>query len=555
MINSPFLRIAAPACAAALCAAGTLSAQQTAVPNLMSYQAFVTDASNVPLGNANPTNYVTTFRIYGSATGNDVVWAEQQTVTVFQGNFSVLLGNGQPVGGEPRPALDTVFAGAERYIGITVAANPEFTPRQRLLTNAYAYRAKMAEGVTNSLSVTGNTTFISAGLNVDSGTLQVDPVSNRITTGGSLTTNGNFGVNGETFLDNFRADGTATINGTLDANGALDVDGFTNLDGFASVGNSSVTGLLSATELSIDNGVLYANPSSNAASINGYISNVTLNVRGQAGHVHYLQIERPNGVDLFEVSDGEIRSYVPAAMGSSMSVAGSIDANGSLDVDGFTNLDGFSSQGNGRIDGRASVNMGAYSNVTFQSRRIPDDAWAMLIEDVDGTDLVSSRFFGTAHWFEVNTGNAAKPGGGSWAVVSDRRFKKNVRKLDGSLDKLLKLRPVSFEYSDSKGPGYVPGKQVGFVAQDVEKVFPEWVEEVARQRPGAEAPGDPYKILSIKGFESLTVQALSELRNEKDQQIAEQAAEIEKLGGENAVLKERLDRLEALVQAAAEKGN
>jgi len=34
----------------------------------------------------------------------------------------------------------------------------------------------------------------------------------------------------------------------------------------------------------------------------------------------------------------------------------------------------------------------------------------------------------------------AKPGGGSWAVASDARLKKNIEDLHGSLDRLLQLR-------------------------------------------------------------------------------------------------------------------
>ena len=56
--------------------------------------------------------------------------------------------------------------------------------------------------------------------------------------------------------------------------------------------------------------------------------------------------------------------------------------------------------------------------------------------------------------------------------VSDIRLKKNVRPIAGSLGRLAGLVPVSFEYRD---PRYGPGVQGGLVAQEVEKVFPEWV--------------------------------------------------------------------------------
>ncbi len=129
--------------------------------------------------------------------------------------------------------------------------------------------------------------------------------------------------------------------------------------------------------------------------------------------------------------------------------------------------------------------------------------------------------------------NAFKSGGGSWAVLSDARLKKNVENLHGSLDRLLRLRSVSFAYKDpAKGVG--PGPQIGFIAQEVREVFPQWVTEGS----------DGMLAVSVTGFESLTVDALRELRTEKDRQIAE-------LKTENTALKERLARLERAVEAMA----
>lgn len=97
-----------------------------------------------------------------------------------------------------------------------------------------------------------------------------------------------------------------------------------------------------------------------------------------------------------------------------------------------------------------------------------------------------------------------KPGGGPWANSSDERLKKNIQTLSGSLDKLLRLRGVSYEYNDPSRRDYLPGTQHGMVAQEVEKVFPEWISEGK----------DGFKTLGIMGFEALVVEALRELKNE-----------------------------------------
>ncbi len=125
--------------------------------------------------------------------------------------------------------------------------------------------------------------------------------------------------------------------------------------------------------------------------------------------------------------------------------------------------------------------------------------------------------------------NGLKPMGGSWGVLSDARLKKGVTGLQGALDRLLQLRPVTFEYSRPDGALMPAGRQTGLIAQEVEEVFPEWVAETA----------SGYKAVTITGFEALAVQALRELRSEKDAQLAAKDEEI-------AELRRRLDRLDAL---------
>jgi uncharacterized small protein (DUF1192 family) len=97
-------------------------------------------------------------------------------------------------------------------------------------------------------------------------------------------------------------------------------------------------------------------------------------------------------------------------------------------------------------------------------------------------------------------GYAEKPGGGAWAAPSDMRLKKNVAPLQKSLSRLLSLRGVQFEFID---PRRGMGVQNGFIAQEVEKVMPDWV---------ADQP-DGYKAVGVKGFEALSVEAFRELND------------------------------------------
>jgi len=129
---------------------GALSANAETVTANVSYQGYLTDAAGAPLHTGvNPTNVELAFRIWDESQGGTLLWTEKQTVSVLNGNFSTLLGAGGEIVGEPRPDLDTVFnptplASDFRYMEVTMGART-FLPRQRMVSNPYAFRAKVAQ--------------------------------------------------------------------------------------------------------------------------------------------------------------------------------------------------------------------------------------------------------------------------------------------------------------------------------------------------------------------------------------------------------------------------
>ncbi len=143
-----------------------------------------------------------------------------------------------------------------------------------------------------------------------------------------------------------------------------------------------------------------------------------------------------------------------------------------------------------------------------------------MIVDQDGK--VGIGTLDPGYLLHVN-GDAGKPGGGSWSNASDARLKKNVADLPGALETLLALRGVTYEYRDPEAIGELDGQRMGMIAQEVERVIPDWVETGA----------DGYKRLVYRGFEALTVEALRELWG----MIERQDAEID-------ALRSRVDSLE-----------
>jgi hypothetical protein len=152
------------------------------------------------------------------------------------------------------------------------------------------------------------------------------------------------------------------------------------------------------------------------------------------------------------------------------------------------------------------------------------DIGTMMILRGD-TQSVGIRTGSPSFTLHVN-GTAGKPGGGSWSNASDIRLKHNIQPLSHSLDRLLALDGVTYEYIDPDSIHELPGERIGMIAQQVAEVFPDWVNEA----------DDGYLRLTYRGFEAVVVEALRELRNEKDAEIA--------------ALHDRIERLEALLEIA-----
>ncbi len=150
---------------------GSASGQTSAVPALISYQSRVTDAAGNLIGSPTPVNRMALFRIYDSAGGAARLYSEQQTVTIANGEFSILLGTGTQIGTDTGNTFSTfnaaIFGGATRFLGVTIDDgdgnpfnDPEMSPRQQLATTPFAFRSAVAESVAlggvNGLSLANN---------------------------------------------------------------------------------------------------------------------------------------------------------------------------------------------------------------------------------------------------------------------------------------------------------------------------------------------------------------------------------------------------------------
>ncbi|RFC52623.1 MAG: hypothetical protein DVB22_000386 [Verrucomicrobia bacterium] len=157
-------------CAALLALCPTLATAQTsAVPGFISYQGRVVDAAGANVGAGTPVNRTVIFRIWDNPSSTNtanLIYSESQTVTVSDGEFSVLVGQGvanttetfsYSEASKKLADFSTAFNGSARYLGVTVAAaatiattDNEITPRQQIVSTAFAMRAKFAESIGSS---------------------------------------------------------------------------------------------------------------------------------------------------------------------------------------------------------------------------------------------------------------------------------------------------------------------------------------------------------------------------------------------------------------------
>ena len=103
------------------------------IPRMLSYQGKLTDTLGQPVPNG---NYQLTFRLYTQPSGGSAIWTEAQTIPVVGGLFSALLGAVTPISSVPD--------GGALYLSLQVAVNPELTPRLRIASSAYSYKADTA---------------------------------------------------------------------------------------------------------------------------------------------------------------------------------------------------------------------------------------------------------------------------------------------------------------------------------------------------------------------------------------------------------------------------
>jgi hypothetical protein len=137
-------------------------------------------------------------------------------------------------------------------------------------------------------------------------------------------------------------------------------------------------------------------------------------------------------------------------------------------------------------------------------------------------------------------GNASKTAAGDWLANSDARIKTDVQEIDGALDRLMQVRPVTFRYTEDyrkAHPQVGEARYYNVIAQEFARVFPEAVKGSGETLPGRQAIPE-NEILQVDVHPALITSIAA---------VQELAVRLERAEARNAELEARLARLEALI--------
>ncbi len=212
------------------------------------------------------------------------------------------------------------------------------------------------------------------------------------------------------------------------------------------------------------------------------------------------------------------------AIGQNLTIDATADNSFGLNVDDTTPVTMSNANVIGLFGGKVGINQ---ANPTHR------------FEVTDTSTDTTAAFTGTTQTCIVDTS-----GPGGWNCTSDERLKTNIVTLNDSLDTIMQLRGVTYNFRSSPDSAPI----AGFIAQEVQKILPDLV--------GKDVNG--YLNLNKEGMIPYIVSAIQEQNGKLDQinkqlvdkglQLDTLTADLKKLSGVVDDHEQRIDALEAEVK-------
>src|SRR3989339_616261 len=297
---------------------------KAAVNKELNYQGKLQDSSGVPVADG---AYNIIFTIYDAAAGGNVVWSARESdacgaafnpsaksVTISNGVFSTLLGESGDC------AISINFSASAYFLGVTVGADAEMTPRKRIGASLYSFNADMLDDLDESAfgqlaqneTVTGSWSLGDA--NTDTLTLTAYINSDLY-----------LGANAETLSNAFSLDGDdAFIAGTLGVEGTIYTDTSFIAGNATTYGTSSITttGAVDFTlnpaggdvfitddNFIVDTSVLYVSAGDNRVGINNDTPSYGLDVVSTDSRTINSENAQASGYAGYFASSGTTAAY------------------------------------------------------------------------------------------------------------------------------------------------------------------------------------------------------------------------------------------------------
>lgn len=255
-------------------------------------------------------------------------------------------------------------------------------------------------------------------------------------------------------------------------------------------------------------------------------SNIYSNVTGNVGIGTSSPIQKLDVGGRLNVNSGVIQRGTPAITATSdLGLYSQVSENWMRFVTNNAPINFYTQNGNGGIGSNLSLSIEYITPISTYYRITPISGECGLIPSLNNYGYIGSA---DARVYRVYAGTYY---GATTSIqsLSDISLKQNIVPLSAGLDKLMLLKPVSYDfigeklYPDAKSLAKVDPKdlnnQIGFIAQEIDEVFPELTREVEKE------DGTVLKTVGYAGLVPVLVKAIQE----QQAQIDLLQAEIEAL--------------------------
>jgi hypothetical protein len=384
------------------------------IPEVISYQGVLADSTGtvVPDG-----EYDFSFNVFDAPASGTSLWSESHnSVTVENGVFNILLGSDLP--------LDLPFD-EPYWLGVSVDGEPEMVPRLEFTSSATSLNSRsIADSIVTGVKIkNGNVVRSISGLQ--------DSVT--IASGANI----NVTTSNDSVIISATAGGGIGDGHSLDAADGDPIDAlFVDNDGEVGIGTTTPNAAIHAFKdvpHSEFNGLRVENPSAVGPAITTI--RIGQNFGGfaedETGYLAYYG----SGEELIEHQGTRSSFAVIAAEGVSGGLTLAAD-HSSAPIRFFA--------GGKTFD--------------FQRMRINPDGNVGIGTLTPGNILT------------IQQGSATDPIADAWTTYSSRRWKTNIKTLDGAITTVERLRGVTFDWKESNK------HDIGLIAEEVGEVIPEVVE-------------------------------------------------------------------------------